>query len=70
MWIAGKPLKVKTSEGRYEDRQIGDPVPEVSSWSERAFRSHRDLGWIVKSEEPASKPVRRKRRRKSAAVAK
>lgn len=46
MWLAGKPLKVKVDGDRYEDRSIGDPVPEATDWPFRQFEAHRDLGWI------------------------
>ncbi len=61
VWVAGKPLIVKTSEGRYEDRRIGDPVPEAPSWPVRQFESHKNLGWIVQVE--AAKPVKRRRKK-------
>ncbi len=46
MWVAGKPLKVKVDGDGYEDRKIGDPVPEATTWPFRQFEAHKSLGWI------------------------
>ena len=68
MWVAGKPLKVKTSDGRYEDRKIGDPVPDAPTWTFRAFESHKSLGWIRWQDKMPVQSVKRRRRRKVADV--
>ena len=63
MWLAGKPLKVKVDGDRYEERQIGDPVPEAADWPFRQFQAHKDLGWIYWADERAKKKSKSKRRR-------
>jgi hypothetical protein len=68
MWVAGKPLKVKVADDRYEDRKIGDPVPEAPSWSFRVFESHKSLGWIRWVDRKPTQSVKRRRRRKAADV--
>ena len=72
MWVAGKPLTVKTSEGRCEDRQIGDPVPEAPTWPFRQFEAHKNLGWIRFIEPTKSqtkKKAKKSKRRKVVDVA-
>jgi len=69
MWVAGKPLKVKVADDRYEVRKIGEPVPEAPSWPHRVFESHKHLGWIRWVDKKPVQPVRRKRRRKVLDVA-
>ena len=64
MWVAGKPLKVITSEGRYEDRQIGDPVPEAPTWPIRQFQAHKNLGWI-KFVKPTKAQAKKQAKKKS-----
>ncbi len=63
MWVAGKRLSVSTSEGRYEDRQIGDPVPEAPTWPLRQFQAHKSLGWI-EFVEPTKSQVKQKKKAK------
>ena len=70
MWVAGKRLTVMTADGRYEDRQIGDPVPEAPTWPIRQFQAHKNLGWIkfikpTKAE--AKKRAKKKSRRRKVA---
>ena len=69
MWVAGKPLTVKTADGRYEDRKIGDPVPEAPSWVFRVFAAHKNLGWVRWVEESSrpSKPSKKRGRRRKVA---
>ena len=64
MWVAGKPLRVITSEGRCEDRQIGDPVPEAPAWPFRQFEAHKNLGWI-KFIKPTKSQTKKKAKKKS-----
>ena len=65
MWLAGKLLKVKVDGDRYEDRNVGDPVPEAVRWPSRQFEAHKDLGWIywVDLETKHKKKTKQKRKR-------
>ena len=62
MWVAGRPLRVKVDGDRYQDRAIGDPVPEASTWTHRTLEANRNLGRIVWMDS-APKPPKRKRGR-------
>jgi len=64
MWVAGKRLTVAISEGRYEDRQIGDPVPEAPTWPIRQFQAHKNLGWI-KFVKPTKAQAKKQAKKKS-----
>jgi len=64
-WVAGRRLKVKTLDGKYEVRLIGEPIPEAETWGSRVLDSHRNLGW-VKQGDP--KPLKRRRRRKNVKI--
>jgi hypothetical protein len=63
MWVAGKPLKVKVADDRYEDRKIDDPVPEAVKWPHRVFESHKNLGWIRWAENKPAKSVKTAKKR-------
>ena len=60
-WVAGRPLKIKTPEGRSVVRNVGEPVPEALGWPIRQFQAHKNLGWIVLGDSP--KPVKRRRKK-------
>ena len=64
MWVAGKRLTVTTSEGRREDRLVGDPVPEAPTWPVRQFEAHKNLGWI-KFVKPTKAQAKKQAKKKS-----
>ena len=62
MWYAGKPLRVQTEAGGYEDRKVNDPVPEAEGWPFRTLEANRNLGRIVWRENPPTPPKRKRGR--------